>query len=488
MMSGIPFIYRFSHDLRLDDHAGLAAAARQGVVYPVLSIDSELARRLERSPRRAAFFCGAVRSLDAELRSLGSRLAVRRGSAGGGLIEVARSVGARGVAWSATTTDADALLQSRIEEAGLQAIVVNDAPAVAPEDTAAEHSGGEDGYRSFAPYVDVWNRAHIVSYEHPLLMRFASVESQDDQLPQPAEFGATEPEIDAGAGRARAAFDAFCAGPVAEYDAAISNPWMSQTSRLSADLSFGTIAARTIVREVRARLDDQSLPAAARGGLRAFLRSLARRDFFLQLAHFFPESRSVALRDRMRTFPFARSGAGLVRWAAGETGFPLVDAGIRQLRQTGWMHPYVRAVAASFLCFDLGVHWEAGVSEWDRELVEDDPLLAAGNWQWIAASGADMAQYPRIYNPERARRRSDPEARYVRTWIPELAHASAELLTQRAGASPQLAFDLGLAGKYPEPMLDHTAAARAFLRRYREYVLSSSRSDRLPGARRSNRR
>jgi deoxyribodipyrimidine photo-lyase len=250
---------------------------------------------------------------------------------------------------------------------------------------------------------------------------------------------------------------------------------MWQTSRLSADISFGTIAARTIVREIRSRLDDPSLRAADRTGMRAFLRSIARRDFFLQLAQFFPESRSIALRDRMRKFPFARSGAGLARWSAGETGFPLVDAGIRQLRSTGWMHPFVRAVAASFCCFDLGVHWESGMAEWDRHLTEDDPLVAAGNWQWIAASGADMAQYPRIYNPERARRRGDPEGRYVREWIPELAHVSAELLAQRAIASPQLALNLSDAGAYPEPMLDHAAAARAFLRRYREYVSGSSR-------------
>ncbi len=114
-------------------------------------------------------------------------------------------------------------------------------------------------------------------------------------------------------------------------------------------------------------------------------------------------------------------------------------------------------------------------AEWDRYLIEDDAVLSAGNWQWIAASGADMAQYPRIYNPERARRRSDPDGRYVRVWISELAHTSADALTQRAAGSPQLAFDLSDAAAYPEPMLDHDLAARGFLRRYREYVSEPSR-------------
>ena len=104
-------------------------------------------------------------------------------------------------------------------------------------------------------------------------------------------------------------------------------------------------------------------------------------------------------------------------WRAGSTGYPLVDAGIRQLHATGWMHPHVRAVAASWLCFDLGVDWRIGREEWDRWLIEDEPALATGNWQWIAGVGADMAQYPRIYNPERQRRRYDPAGAYVRRWV-----------------------------------------------------------------------
>jgi deoxyribodipyrimidine photo-lyase len=474
-MSGKPFIYRFAYDLRLDDHAGLAAAAQHGSIVPVLSIDVDLTRRLRRSPRRAAFFCGAVRSLDEDLRALGSRLTVCRGTPSKGLLQVARAVGAGGIAWSAGVAADDARLQSRVEEAGLQAILVHDAPAIAHDETAAKHTGGGDGYRSFGPYFDVWTQSSIVSYEHPLLMRFAPPTVETQALPQPGEFDSPEPASDASSVRARARFEAFCNGAVAEYEAASQTPWMVQTSRLSADLSFGTIAARSMVRELRARSEDQSLRPVDRAGMRTFLRSLARRDFFLQLAHFFPESRSIALRDRMRRFPFVRTGVGFERWRAGQTGFPLVDAGIRQLHETGWMHPFVRAVAASFLCFDLGVHWESGLAEWDRYLIEDDPVLSAGNWQWIAASGADMAQYPRIYNPERARRRSDPDGRYVREWISELSHTSADALTQRAAGSPQLTFDLSDAGAYPEPMLDHDRAARGFLRRYREYVSEPSR-------------
>ena len=122
----------------------------------------------------------------------------------------------------------------------------------------------------------------------------------------------------------------------------------------------------------------------------------------------------------MREFTCARTHPALDAWRQGRTGYPLVDAGIRQLRETGGCIRTSRAVAASFLCFDLGVDWRVGRDEWDRWLIEDDPALATGNWQWIAGVGADMAQYPRIYNPERQRRSSDPLGRYVRAWVPEL--------------------------------------------------------------------
>src|SRR5580692_9492624 len=187
-MSGTPFIYRFAYDLRLDDHAGLAAAAQHGAIVPVLSIDADLTRRLRRSPRRAAFFCGAVRSLDEELLAFGSRLTVCRGAPSKGLLRVARSVGAGGIAWSAGVAADDARLQSQVEEAGLQAIVVHDAPAIAHDETAAKHTGGGDGYRSFRPYFDVWMQSPIVSYEHPLLMRFAPPTVETQALPEPNEF------------------------------------------------------------------------------------------------------------------------------------------------------------------------------------------------------------------------------------------------------------------------------------------------------------
>lgn len=478
-MSDGPLIYRFARDLRLDDHAGLAAAGARGPVLPVLVVDRALEARLARSPRRAAFFCSAVRALDGELRERGSALIVRRGLPGATLKKIAHAVGASGVAWSASydaaSMQSDQRLQSELEEAGLVAMPVHDAPAIPPEETAAARSVAGLGYRAFAPYYATWRELPVSSHEHPLLIRFAASDLHSEALPQPAEFGATQVrEIPAGAAVARETFEKFMRESAIQYAIAARVPSDDRTSHLAAHLTFGTIAARTIVRSVRARLEDPFLLSEERHSLRVYLRALAHRDFFFQLAWYFPETETQPLQEKMRGFAFARTHPALDAWRGGNTGFPLVDAGIRQMHETGWMHPHVRAVAASFLCFDLGVDWRVGRDEWDRWLIEDDPSLATGNWQWVAGVGADMAQYPRIYNPQRQRQRFDPAGEYVRRWVRELEHVPVAVWNRGPEGEPamQLALELFPPDRYPAPVLDHERVAREFLRRYREYVAS----------------
>lgn len=463
------FVYRFARDLRLDDHAGIARAASFGEVVPLLVLDAPLSASLRRSPRRAAFYNAAVQSLDAELRAHGSGLIVRTGDAGAVSVAVAKETGAAGVAWSASYDAAgmerDAQVQSKVEEAGLRAAIVHDAPAIPPEEVAEQSSSG-DGYRAFAPFFDAWLQLSPASHEQPLLVRFAACRDE----PSESAFAVPSAAEEAPTASPRALLDAFLAGPSLRYANALTVPSDDGTSHLSAHLSFGTLSARAAVRAVRARLDDPLIVSEERFSLRRFLRSLALRDFFLQLSWFHPETSQHALQEKMRDFRFARSHPALDAWREGRTGFPLIDAGMRQLLETGWMHPHVRAVSASFLCFDLGVDWRVGLAHWERLLIEDDAALATGNWQWIAGVGADMAAYPRIYNPLRQRRRCDPDGVYVTRWIPELRSVPVERWPQPHADRLQLAFDLSSPDGYPQPVLDHEAAALAFLARYRELL------------------
>jgi deoxyribodipyrimidine photo-lyase len=467
-------VFAFSRDLRLSDHAGLAAAARHGEVVPVHVVDPVSAARLRRSPRRAAYYCAAVRALDEALQARGSRLIVRRGNPGQALRALARAAGAGVVGWScgydAKTIRRDRDLQSTLEEAGLRALPVHDALAVPPEDSAATHSRG-DGYRAFVPYHARWRT--LIPVEDAGSAEVARIEIASEPLPFPEEFGSqAEPGEPVGEEAARAKLRAFLAGPALQYGVARNVPAAGETSRLAAALTFGTIAAREVVRAACERSADPFLLVEERTSLKLFLRSLAQRDFFLQLGWYTESLAEEPLQAKMRGFAFAKTHRHLDAWRSGRTGYPLIDAGIRELRATGWMHPRVRAIAASFLCFDLGVDWRVGREEWDRYLTEDDPALAAGNWQWIAGVGADLAAYPRIYNPLKQARRFDPAATYVRRWIPELASLSdAAILDPEAGRrAPQLELPLFGRQSYPAPVIDHETAARAFLERYAREV------------------
>lgn len=430
--------------------------------------------------RRAAYYCAAVASLANSLRERGARLVFRRGSLAATTLRLARECGAASVvsslAYDAATLGRQRALQSALEEAGLRATLVHDAPAVAPEDTAAARSeAGGTGYRSLAPYLAAWvsqPRAPVVAR-----LAFAGESLPSEALPDLAEFGhaplATPPV--ASEESASAALDAYLAGPALAYSSARSIPAATPTARLSAPLSFGTIAARTVLARVDARARDPFLLAEERFALRALARAVAQRDFFLQLAWFFESAPDAPLQPRMRRFPFARSHPSLSAWREGRTGFPLVDAGVRQLRTTGWMHPRVRLVAASFLCFDLGVDWRIGRDAWESDLEEDDLALATGNWQWVAGVGADLAQFPRIYNPQKQARSIDPTGTYVRRHVAELASVPEHRIYSTRSAAAQIALPLYDDAQYPAPILDHDAEARSFLERYVRFARAARR-------------
>lgn len=471
-------IYRFTRDLRLGDHGGLAAAAKLGEIVPVLTVDAQLVARLRASPRRATFFCNAVGALALALAERGSALIVRRGPAFRTLRQLALATGARGVAWSAAYDGrgiaADRGLQSSLEEAQLRASIVHDAPAISPEETSAARPSAGTGYRAFTPYFDVWSALPATPYEGGV--HFANAEVASETLPLPAEFDAqADAAMLASEDAARERLRRFLDGPALAYSIARNVPAAGSTSGLSAHLSFGTIGARTIVDAVRARTASSFLLTEERLSLRAYLRSLAQRDFFLQLGWYQPQTEDRPLQQKMRDFAFAKDHAALAAWKEGRTGYPLVDAGIRELRATGWMHPRIRAVAAAFLCFDLGVDWRVGRDAWDRLTIEDDPALSTGNWQWIAGVGADLAAYPRIYNPLKQARAYDPNGTYIRRWLPELENVPSGVLLDPCGRERRAQTELPLFGAqtYPHPVVDHEVVAREFLRRYQRHVDST---------------
>ena len=471
-------VYRFRRDLRLEDHRGLGDALSAGRLVPVLLLDDQTVARVRTNARRATFYCAAVAALDGALRARGARLIVRRTRrAGPALVALARSLGAGAVAWS-WTYDGPGLADDRhavqaLEEAGIRALVSHDAPVLAPEDVDVQrHSGGE-GYRAFAPFYAAWRRVALAEAAGDRLFDGAfDVDGIDGEaLPTPSDFGHDSVEIECAGGAVEASnrLETFLAGTAREYTIARRLFAGPPTSHLGPDLALGTISARRVVRELRALAARPYAVAEERRSYAEVERSLALRDFFLQLSWHWPRTHEQPLQERSLALRLPATAAGVEAWERGMTGYPLVDAAIRELRARGWMHPKARAVAASFLCFDLGVSWRRGREIFDRYLIEDDTALATGNWQWIAGVGADMAQYPRIYNPVRQARVFDPEGRYVRRWVPELAGVPGHAIHAPLAAQPRAQMELPLfeAARYPHPILDHDAVARAFLARYR---------------------
>ena len=466
------------------DHAGFAEAARYGEIVPALVLDPLDDARLARNARRAEYYAGAVASLERDLGAFEATLVVRRGSFETTILALAREAGAATITWCAAydarSATRDRALRATLEAAGFRVAIVHDAPAVAPEVTAALRADEDGrGYRAFAAYEAVWAQAA----REPIAGRFtfAAHGLASDRSWQAHEHGDCGDESPDPT-RALAAFDRYLAGAVLGYPSALAIPAGEATARISAALSFGVLSVRTLLARIDARARDPFLLTEEKLALAAFVRALVRRDFFLQLAWYFDETGDVALQPRMRNFPFALDHPALAAWRDGETGYPLVDAGIRQLHATGWMHPRARAVAASFCAFDLGVDWRVGRDMWDVHLVEDDGALATGNWQWIVGVGADLAQVPRIYNPRKQLRERDSRGTYVRRWIPELAHVTdADLLdASPAHPRPQLALPLYSNAKYAPPIVDHDRVARVFLERYAEFVALQQTAVPLP--------
>jgi len=465
-MSSSTALVWFRRDLRVRDHPALAAALEEHErVVPVFCLDDRLLQGRHSSGPRTQFMLECLSELDDELRERGSRLVLRHGSPERELARLARELDARAVHFSADVSPFARRRGERVHRAlGGAGVELHAHPGLNAIDRVGEpRTQTGKPYTVFTPFYRSWlgfERRPILRApsELPGLPRGLDAGS----LPSLADLG-LEQEVEeppaGGEAAARKRLDAFVRGPVRDYADQHDALGGDGTSRLSPYLHFGCVSPRQV---------EERLPGGK--GAEAFRRQLCWRDFYHHVLLHFPGNARSEFQERYRgRIVWSHAERRFEAWCEGRTGYPLVDAGMRQLRREGWLHNRARLVVGSFLTKDLGIDWRWGERWFMRLLVDGDEANNNGNWQWIASVGVDpQPAFRRIYNPARHAERFDPEGRYVRRYVPELRDVPGQHLAEPWTMPEELQRELGcvIGEDYPAPIVDHREARREALERY----------------------
>lgn len=444
----------FRRDLRLSDNSALEAALKEArKVIPVFVLSTWRGAHRWTGANRQHFLCGCLRSLSENINALGSRLILREGDAPAELARLARETGADALFYNRDPDPFGKTIEARIaaDPAFARIKIQSFKDVVLHEENEILTATGSP-FRVFTPYSKAWRKAkHPEPVPRPKVLPPVPESITSLPLPTVERWGLGSPApgiLEAGERAAHERLDAFLRSAAYEYKEKRDFPGLNGTSRLSQDLRFGTISPRTIVSKVEAAMAKAS--PAARRSLEAYLNEIIWREFYIQLLAHFPEVLKLEFNPKYRGMPWPGKSEALKRWMEGTTGFPIVDAAMRELLQTGFMHNRTRMITAMFLTKDLHVDWREGESWFMQHLVDGEIASNNGGWQWSAGTGADAAPYFRIQNPWTQTARYDPEGKYIRRWIPELRDVDPRRFCEPPpdGSS--------LAPGYPAPMVDHS--------------------------------
>lgn len=440
----------FRRDLRLGDHPALLAAAESGEeVLPVFVLDPRLLNPdLPRSKRLLA-------SLGHLSKDTRGALLLRRGDPAEVIPRLASEVGARRVHVSHETTPfgrrRDETVAQRLRADGRELVATGTPYAVGPGRVVNQQGAP---YQVFTPFSKAWHaQGRPAPATRPRRVRWARDAANGDLVPDLA----AGVRFEAGEAAALRRWRAFLDDGLTAYDRERDRPDLDTTSRLSVALKYGEIHPRTILETLAAHTAGRGAPAEA------YVSELVWREFYADMLWHHPRSAWTDLRPELASMPYdegPKVDELVEAWRQGRTGYPFVDAGMRQLRAEGWMHNRLRMITASFLTKDLHVWWPVGARHFLDHLLDGDIASNNHGWQWVAGTGTDAAPYFRIFNPVSQGLRFDPDGAYVRRWVPELRH-----LPGATAHEPWKHAD-GYAHSYPGRIVDHAEERREALARY----------------------
>ncbi|NYZ15729.1 deoxyribodipyrimidine photo-lyase [Azospirillum sp. RWY-5-1] len=460
-----PVIVWFRQDLRLADNPALSLAAASGAPVIPLFVLEEGGRPLGGASRW--WLHHALARLAGSLAALGSPLVLRRGEPAAVLDALIAETGADTVLWNRRyepdAVAVDSAIKAGLRERGLTVRSHNAALLFEPWEIRNK-SG--DPFRVFTPFWRACLGAPPPPRPLPAPVSLTSPAKPvtGDALDgwglpptKPDWAGGLREAWVPGEAAAREGLLDFLDGPVATYGGDRDRPGIDGTSRLSPHLRFGEIGPRQVWHAARHAADAR--PGAA-PGVDAFLREIGWREFSVHLLHANPGLPDTPLDPRFAAFPWTDDAAAAGAWRRGRTGYPIVDAGMRQLWETGWMHNRVRMIAASFLIKDLLQPWQTGEAWFWDTLVDADAANNAAGWQWVAGCGADAAPFFRVFNPILQGEKFDPDGAYVRRFVPELAKLPDAWIHKPWQAPPAVLCAAGvtIGRDYPAPIIDHALA------------------------------
>ena len=458
-------IHWFRSDLRLADNTALAAASRRadGLV-PLFVLDDTLLEQHREAHPRLRFLHACLDDLAGALDAAGSRLIVVRGTPHRCVPALARTCKASLVTWNRDygpyAGGRDEAVRAALERDGVEVRTYKD--RVVFEGGEIRTVGGR-AYSVYTHFRRAWWQRYRTKPSHTVPVPalppcIPEAASHATLSPRGRDLGADRTDIPrGGAGPARERLDAFLGGPAHRYHVDRELPAVAGTSRLSPYLRFGAISVRECL---RAALALAAADSAAEEGVRAWIDELVWREFYHAILDAHPQVLRGPFREAFDRLEWDDDPARLQAWQAGMTGYPIVDAGMRELAATGWMHNRARMVVASFLTKDLHIDWRAGERWFMRRLVDGDPASNNGGWQWAASTGTDAQPYFRIFNPTSQGERFDPGGAYVRRWVPELEGLADKAIHRPWTVSPG-------PGAYPAPIVDHARERAVALARFR---------------------